>query len=295
MGLEDSPIFIRGMSRSGGTLMVTMLDAHPDVAMSYELYPSLFKPFTQKKLNIDGFYHILRENRKGRLLELDPRCKPLRTFIIRCQRGGLKRNEIIPLLDQHLSEGDGLSTDVGCLRFIARCARLKMDKEGKKRWGLKCSGAFTDYGSVWPNARFLNMVRDGRDVLASQLNTGSFNKGPAEVAEGWSNTLNKFRDLIEAGTIKGHEVFYEKLVMDPASELKEICGFLNLSYRDELLSYYSQDLTIYKSSHLSMDRICKPVDTSKLGRWREDLSQQQIDEFFAVARDTMIKFGFVEG
>lgn len=39
--LEDSPIFVRGYSRSGGTLMVTILDAHPDIAMSYELYPNL--------------------------------------------------------------------------------------------------------------------------------------------------------------------------------------------------------------------------------------------------------------
>ena len=39
----DEPTFVRGMSRSGGTLMATVIDAHPDVAMSYELYPQLLE------------------------------------------------------------------------------------------------------------------------------------------------------------------------------------------------------------------------------------------------------------
>ena len=33
------PIFVKGISRSGGTLLVTLLDAHPDIAMQYEMYP----------------------------------------------------------------------------------------------------------------------------------------------------------------------------------------------------------------------------------------------------------------
>jgi len=37
-------IFVRGLSRSGGTLMVTVLDAHPKVAMSYEIYEHLLAP-----------------------------------------------------------------------------------------------------------------------------------------------------------------------------------------------------------------------------------------------------------
>ncbi|MDB4470723.1 sulfotransferase [Deltaproteobacteria bacterium] len=295
MTVEGGPIFIRGLSRSGGTLMVTMLDAHPDVAMSYELYPGLLKPLTQQKLDLDGFFEILAETPKGKQLEHAPENKSVRTFVIRCLRGGLQRVDLIPLLEEHVASGAVFSEEADCLRFIERCALWKMKKEGKKRWGLKCSGAFTGYQKVWPDARFLNMVRDGRDVLASQLNTGSFNKTPAEVGLGWSNTLCKFRKLVESDSIKGYEVFYEKLVIEPAEEARRICEFLGLPYFDSMLSFHSQDLTIYKSSHLSMGRISQPVDSSKLERWKTDLSEQQINEFYSVARDTMVAFGFLGG
>ena len=46
------PIFIRGLSRSGGTLMVTLLDAHPDIAMSYELYPQML----EEDITCESFY-----------------------------------------------------------------------------------------------------------------------------------------------------------------------------------------------------------------------------------------------
>lgn len=41
--IDDSvePIFVRGISRSGGSLTATILDAHPDISMSYEIYPRL--------------------------------------------------------------------------------------------------------------------------------------------------------------------------------------------------------------------------------------------------------------
>ena len=88
---ENSPIFIRGLSRSGGTLMVTILDAHPDIAMSYELYPNLLTPLIQGKLSTGDFFEILSKSKKGKKLERKPENKGVRNFVNRCPRGGLER------------------------------------------------------------------------------------------------------------------------------------------------------------------------------------------------------------
>jgi len=74
------------------------------------------------------------------------------------------------------------------------------------------------------------MVRDGRDVLASQLNTGSFNKTPAEIAKGWVNTNLRFSKLIENKNIRAYEVFYERLANQPEEEIKNLL-FLEYSIR----------------------------------------------------------------
>jgi len=57
---ENNPIFIRGYSRSGGTLMVTILDAHPEIAMSYELYPNLLAPENGELIDIDRLIEVIK-------------------------------------------------------------------------------------------------------------------------------------------------------------------------------------------------------------------------------------------
>jgi hypothetical protein len=139
------------------------------------------------------------------------------------------------------------------------------------------------------------MVREGRDVLASQLNTGSFNKTPSEIAKGWVNTNLRFRELFENKNIRACEVFYESLVNKPEEEIKKICCFLNIPFDSAMLNFYNQDLSIYEHGmgHLSMDRISKPIDSSRVGRWKEDLNENVLKDFYSVARDTMIKFGYL--
>ena len=292
---QDSPIFIRGYSRSGGTLLVTILDAHPDIAMSYELYPNLFT--SENDAEIDPFRLLEILNNSKNLKEAGKKIKgkKLRTFILRCVRGGLDNKCLARLLKEHCANGQNFSDIKGRMGFIQRCCVEKMKNNRKQRWGLKCNNQYEDYLSMWPKAYFLNIIRDGRDVLASQLNTGSFNKTPAEVAKGWVNTLLRFHELVERPDVNAYEVFYEKLVNQPEDELKKICGFLHIPFEKDMLNFYQHDLTIYSESagHLSIERISRPIDSSKVGRWGKDLNKNQLEEFYSVARDAMRKFGYL--
>lgn len=292
---EDSPIFVRGYSRSGGTLMVTILDAHPEIAMSYELYPNLLAPEDGDNIDIREIIGILESSRNNKTGAKKISTKNLGTFIIRCSRGGLSNKDVARLLNEHLADGLDFSDVRGRMKFIERCCVEKMKKEGKSRWGLKCNNQYSDYVSIWPDAYFLNMIRDGRDVLASQLNTGSFNKNPAEIAKGWVSTLMRFREIKKNRNVHAYEVYYEKLVSSPEEEIKRICDYLNIPFNEAMLSFYKQDLTIYsrETDHLSMNRIRKPIDSSKVGRWEKDVNKKQLEEFYSVARDAMIKFGYL--
>ena len=276
--------------------MVTILDAHPDIAMSYELYPNLLTPLIQGKLSTGDFFEILSKSKKGKKLEKKPENKSVRIFVNRCPRGGLERRDLISLLEEHLASGDGFVDIAGCLRFIERCAVKKMMTEGKSQWGLKCKKNFNEYIHIWPRARFLNMVLDGRDVLSSQLNTGSFNKTPIDVGRGWTNVHKKFRALVEDPKVRAYEAYYERLVCEPEEEARKICEFLEVPFYNAMLSFYQRNLTIYKSpkGHLSINRITKPIDTSKIGRCKKELTDEELDEFYSIAKEALIKFGYLQ-
>jgi hypothetical protein len=274
--------------------MVTILDAHPEIAMSYELYPNLLVSQNDKTIDPAELSEILAHSKNDEQVVKRIKDKNLRTFVSRCLRGGVNYKHLIQLLQDHIQAGGHFADIENRLRFIERCCRQKMHTQNKLRWGLKCSNRFDDYLAVWPGAFFLNMIRDGRDVLASQLNTGSFTNSPEEVGKGWANTHLRFRELVERSGVNAYEVYYEKLVQEPELEIRKICDFLNIQFHRSMLNFYQQDLTIYKATHLSMDRISKPIDASKIGRWKKEVSQDQLERFYTTAGEAMITFHYLE-
>ncbi len=287
MTSTSSPIFVRGLSRSGGTLLCTLLDAHKDVAFSYELYPNL--------LEVDGELDLRalaqRLTRSWRPKNEAP-SKGFATFVARIERGGLSYKDFSKLLHQFVDEGFSVATLEGRLRLIELCAEAKMHRLKKTRWGMKCNNRYDEYLSRWPKACFLNVLRDGRDVLASQLNTGSFNKTPAEVGQGWVQTHNAFEKLQARGDVCAHVVRYEALTTDPEPELRAMCKRLDLEFDPEMLRHSEKDLTVFKARHLSRDRVASAIDTKMIGRWKRDLSSSQLDEFMTVAGDAMQAYGY---
>lgn len=294
--MTNSPIFVRGFSRSGGTLVVTLLDAHPDIAMSYELYPNLLGPDDEGGGSVDAA-ELTKVLRAAKTLNAAAKRMPtrgLRTFVSRSARGGLDAQSLVGLLEAHLDAGLGFESVADRLRFIERCSRHKMELVGKSRWGLKCSNQFRHYVRVWPQAYFLNVIRDGRDVLSSQLRTGSFRNDPAAVGRGWANTHLRFRSLVDDPDVAAREISYERLAQKPEEEVRELCAFLGISFDPAMLDFHRSDLSIYRSHHLSMDRISVPIDDSKIGRWRNELTPEQVEEFLSTAGPAMRMLGYLE-
>ncbi len=77
------------MSRSGGTLMVTILDAHPDVAMSYELYPELLKTADPSPAFLERLIERLEAGDKLKTVGHLDGGKDFYSFVARLPRGGI--------------------------------------------------------------------------------------------------------------------------------------------------------------------------------------------------------------
>jgi Sulfotransferase family len=288
---SERPILVRGLSRSGGTLVVTILDSHPDVAMSYELYPNLLELDDPTP---DGVARVIARLRPRRGRRFADGVEPARfaTFLKRLPRGGLGPDDVVGVLKAHVAAGRGVGTPADRIRLMQRCAAWKAEREHKPRWGLKCLATYDDYLEVFPHACFVNVIRDGRDVLASTLLEMGTRREVARVANGWASTHRRFRELAARPGVTAHEVVYEDLVRDPEPAIRALCSAVDLPFEPSLLRHNEQPHSVYGASHLSMDRIRKPIDSTSVGRWRRDLSREQIDEFMAIAGDEMVMLGY---
>ena len=152
------------MSRSGGTLLTSLLDCHPQISMSYELYPDLL----DINLTIENYKNfaekISNAPTRNLALKVHPNLKFLKVFVARAERCGLNYKEIGKLLKTILEQfkSNEKISENNCFQIISAFSKHKQVFNNKKLWGLKCNGNYEKYLSLWPRARFINIVRDGR-------------------------------------------------------------------------------------------------------------------------------------
>ena len=94
---------------------------------------------------------------------------------------------------------------------------------------------------AFPEARFVHIVRDGRDVVPSILGM-SF--GPDRFAEAVLFWQRRVEQGLDGGAALGperyQEIRYEAMVTDPEAALRDLCPFIGLEYSDEMLRYHER-------------------------------------------------------
>ena len=110
---------------------------------------------------------------------------------------------------------------------------------GKTRYGDKTPGHAAHMevlSRVLPEARFIHIIRDGRDGAASLrgLPFAPGDGGMAAIAADWRDTIWRAR---RAAAQLPHytEVRYEDLVTEPEGVLRNLCDFLELDFAPEML------------------------------------------------------------
>lgn len=293
------PVFLRPVGRSGGTLFVTMLDAHPEIAMSYEIYEDrLIKTNGSPMIASE----IVDELNNSRPTDGDQdtwikslKDKNLQVFMWRARRAGLDVQHILEQVGLLNDENRKLDTLDGRLELIEKLMICKMQLLGKTIWGGKAAVDPRALHKRNPKAKFFIMVRDGRDILASRLNTGNFQTDPSAVAKEWVSMVSDFRDFALVPGVNATEISYEKLVYQPEQVLAEVCEIIGVEYSPKMLSFHEQDMALFRNpyGHLSHQQIAKGLNANTIGRWKRGLTAKQVDEFCEVAGDLLEDLGYL--
>jgi protein-tyrosine sulfotransferase len=147
------------------------------------------------------------------------------------------------------------------------------------RWGDK-----TPYNTfhlaaleaVFPNAQYLWLVRDGRDVALSYVDAGLFDTLDA-AADRWV-AANRACAALAARNPGVYRQSYEALVSDPETHFRAIFKWAELPFSPEVLTAPTAPMGDVEA--LAHHRnVTQPILATSIGRWQSHLSADDLAQF----------------
>ncbi|MEQ8467960.1 sulfotransferase family protein [Coleofasciculus sp. E1-EBD-02] len=147
----------------------------------------------------------------------------------------------------------------------------------------------------FPNAKFINMFRDGRDGYCSARHHQNVPQGKSIVryASYWKKCVNARLNQGENDNI--FDVKYEDLTNNPEQVIRQIMNFLGEEYDARQIEpqYYSQN-TITQDTRQEFQKLSKSIDKFSQGRWKKELTESEVQQFHEIAGQELQKLGYIE-
>lgn len=126
---------------------------------------------------------------------------------------------------------------------------------------------------ILPEAKFINIYRDPRDVVASLIKQRWAPKDPKQAAVYYKDIINQwFLNRSKLDQKSFYEFKLEDLVNNPEDIIKKVCQFLNIDYEPEMI-----DLDLSKAN---------------VGCFKEEFSENEKEEINEILEDIIIKLGY---
>ncbi len=275
---QDHPVFIVGAARSGTTLLQYMLRSHPELSLPTG-ESHFFIPFQQRSAQYGD-------------LTIKPNLHRLLVDIYEFKR---------PFFEE---EFHGLRYDTewltgrlhaaGCTSFadvVSALFQLNALGEGKHRWGDKTPYYILHLDTLlemFPNAKVVHIVRDGRDCALSMLqrkwDLKIFNTYHAAYL--WNRYVTAGRRFGEKRPERYFEFRYEDMLSEPEPVMERLCGFLGIEFSHAVINY--KKTTVPGKTPL----LTQPLKKDNTAKWKKTMPKQQVRVFEAMAGDTLSACGY---
>jgi len=251
---QEKPIFIIGAKRGGTTLLRRIIDAHSAISIPppgwfyHYIYPYLYS------------YGDLSQDENS--LELIQDCLKL-PIVAKYWNIRAAPEEIIGWLPERSFRGV----------FSVLSMHYAKKKKGVSLWGSKAPGdAFwiREMQKDFPNARFVFIYRDGRDV---SIDLEEVLWGPNNIYSAcmvWKRHIEAI--LWAKKELKNesyYEIYYENLVRDPEKVAKGIFDFLKLDYEPSVLNYHSNATDTFMTTSSYHSKTNSPITDKYVGMYKK--------------------------
>jgi len=287
MNFAPMPVIV-GCPRSGTTLLRFMLDAHPQLAIPPET-GFLSSAKLLKSRDCEQFLQ--------RMIEHPPTAPAWEDFHISTTEF---HEQLLKIQPFNVPSG---------LRLFYKMYAARFEKS---RWGDKTpmySRTMLEIEKILPEAYFIHIIRDGRDVAVS-LRDQWFSPG-----HDIETQALYWRENVEDAQRQGKqclhylEIKYEDLIMDTEAALHKICNYLSLDFHSNMLKYYENSpnrlkehlerrradgtlLVSYADRQKQQLSTTQPPLPSKIGLWRTGLLAEEIRKYEGIAGPLLQKFEY---
>ena len=278
--LSCVPFFIIGSGRSGNTLLRSILSGSSDISIPPESYRL---PFAIKRFHIfsnRNWKYVLSE-----VLSEFKNCKEFYTWDISLED---VHNRL-----ENIDESKRTLSNIFDELF---CTYAEKHSLGSKVWGDKTpmNTLYLNWiGDVFPQSKFIHIIRDGRDVVSSYLKMGRYDS-ILEAANRWINSI----ELAQAfgSKIKENymEILYEDLVTNPDKSIKEVCAFLDINYNSDILDHTSQVEKLGDTDKSHHANLSKPISSESIGKWKHNLSESDQESITRLLQNPLRRLGYVD-
>ncbi len=280
--LSVFPFFV-GCGRSGTTLIRNIFSSHPDLAIPPESH------FLGRMIELESTYNGPAGFSAQRFLA-DLFARP---WLAHWELGEEAIKEAI-LSDPPTDLADAVRLVFG----------LYAQLSGKPRYGDKTPRYvlyLPQIAELFPEARFVHIVRDGRDVTLSLLEKEWGANNAIEGALFWKRRVEAGREAGRAlGPLRYHEVRYENLVDDTEAIVRSVCEFIELPFDPVMLRFYEGprpdvERGVRRRGGLGRKGGLLRPPTKGLRDWRLQMSKIDVAVFEVLAGDLLRELGYQRG
>ncbi len=285
--LWQKPIFILGNPRSGTSLLRLMLDSHKDICIPPESHFFLWleNKYGEWEIGLlDRYLNDLFDATKFETWSIDK--ENLKTY----------------LASKSIQSYAQLNSLV-----YAYYASLK--PKSIKFWGDKNSlwiEKLPKIKAYYPKAFYIHIIRDGRDIACSYKELGKKKvtskyapKLPSEIdviAQDWSKNIAAI-DLFFKGIETDNKVVihYEDLINNTKNTLIQVLNKIGLELTTAQTEYYKKPRTEIEPEAFFgwKEKLTKPPDISNIGKYKKELTLNEIEIFNNLAESTLSKYHYL--
>jgi hypothetical protein len=292
--MTASPVFICGPARSGTTLLVRLLDSHPDLAVLPEetyVYQDLL---LQRRLS--WFVVMLAERfdrpalpalllrapfRRFAFAGRDLLRARLRIWVQSFETEGAPTDAVIEAVVRHARPSDGYWP-----AFLAVYDRLVPDTLATRRFWVEKTPSNERFIALHEQAfsgtgRYVHVLRDPRDVAASWLKQRrdaglARDRTLVRICYLWALSVHLCRWGLTTYPGRYHAIRYEDLVRRPHEVMDGICRFLGITFDARVLAPTKLGAPVAANSSYAEGVSDPPVVSTQIGRFREVLDDNEV-------------------
>ncbi|MFJ6393764.1 sulfotransferase family protein [Streptomyces sp. NPDC091972] len=161
---------------------------------------------------------------------------------------------------------------------------------------------------LWPDAVFVNVVRDGRDVVLSHLDVNRRYRARGErnperdtllsVCRHWNACISAYFDLMARPDLseRVHHVVFEDLVTRPEDEVRRLFEFLGLKTEERQM--HPENITeqevgvVLEGAYFTQQLYRQPFNAAKTNRWRQEMNPLQKAAATRLMKSNLRRLGY---